>query len=125
MYSQKKFGFGLLAIAAVLLGSALPLGAQQLYQANFELPFAAHWGGTTLEPGQYTITVEQSLASRLIRIHGEHGTSLVLAGSYKPEAPAEHGRLTFAKLDGNYVVQEFSAGPLGQAFTFPAPKSAP
>jgi hypothetical protein len=123
MYLQKKFRFGLLAILAALSISALPLSAQQVYKATFDLPFSAHWGRTVLEPGEYTVTVEQGLAMRLIRIQGEGGTAVTVAGPYKTEPAGEYGRLTFANVGGTYVLEQFDAGSLGQAFTFGKPKS--
>jgi hypothetical protein len=125
MYLQKKFRFGLLAILAALSISALPLSAQQVYKATFDLPFAAQWGRTVLEPGEYTVTVEQGLAMRLIRIRGEGGTAVAVAGPYKMEPAAEHGRLTFANVGGTYVLEQFGTGSLGQSFTFAKPKALP
>jgi hypothetical protein len=124
MYLQKKFRSGLFVVLAGLSISAVPLSAQQVYKATFDLPFAAHWGRTVLEPGEYTVTVEQGLAMRLIRIQGEGGTAVTVAGPYKMEPAGEHGRLTFASVGGTYVLEQLDAGSLGQAFTFAKPKAS-
>jgi len=123
MYLQKKFRFGLLAILAGLIVSTLPLNAQQVYKAKFDLPFAARWGGALLEPGEYTISVEQGLAMRLIVIRGEGGTAVRIAGPYNLEPSAEDDRLTFTNVGGTYVLEQFGSGSLGQSFTFAVPKS--
>jgi len=122
MYLQKKFRSGLLTVLAALILSTMPLSAQQVYKATFDLPFAAHWGGTVLGPGEYTVTVEQGFAMRLIRVRGEGGSAVTVAGTYNVEPSAEHGRLTFAKLGETYVLARFGAGSLGESFTFAVPK---
>jgi hypothetical protein len=52
MNLQRKLKLGLLALALVLVASAVPANAQQLYRATFTLPFEAQWGSTVIEPGQ-------------------------------------------------------------------------
>jgi hypothetical protein len=123
MYLQKKFGFGLLAVVAGLIASTSPLSAQQVYKATFDLPFAAHWGGTDLEPGAYTVTVEQGLATKVIRVRGEGATALTFAIPSQIDASTEQGRLTFRNVGGTYVIEQFDAGSLGQSFTFAVPKA--
>lgn len=122
MYIQKKFRFGVMAILAGLIVSTLPLSAQQVYRTTFDLPFAANWSGTILEPGEYTVTVEQGLAMRLIRIDGEGGKAITVANPAESKPWADVGRLTFTNVDGNYVIQRFDAGPIGQSFSFATPK---
>jgi hypothetical protein len=123
MYLQKKFRFGLLVVLAGLIAGALPLSAQQLYRGTFELPVVTHWNGAVLEPGEYTVTVEQGLSLRLIRIQGEGRTAVAVAGTFNIEPFAENGRLTFENVGGAYVIREFDAGPLGQSFKFDVPKA--
>jgi hypothetical protein len=120
---QKKFRFGGLIFMAALVLSAVPLSAQQVYKASFELPFTAYWNSTILEPGEYTVTVEQGLAMRLIRVQGPRVTAVTVAASYNEEPFAEQGRLTFANVDGVYLLERFNAGTLGQSFAFTRPKS--
>jgi hypothetical protein len=120
---QKKFRFGVLVFLAALVLSALPLSAQQVYKATFELPFTAQWNRTILEPGEYTVTVEQALAMRLIRVNGPRVTAVAVAGSYNEEPFAEQGRLTFANVEGVYLLERFHAGTLGQSFSFDRPKA--
>jgi hypothetical protein len=120
---QKKFGFVAFVFLAALVLSALPLSAQQVYKATFELPFTAQWNRTILEPGEYTVTVEQGLAMRLIRVQGQRVTAVTVAGSYNEEPLAEQGRLTFANVDGVYLLEQFHAGTLGQSFSFDRPKA--
>jgi len=120
---QKKLRFGVGIFLTVLVISALPLSAQQVYKATFELPFTAQWNRTILEPGEYTVTVEQGLAMRLIRVQGPRVTAVTVASSYNEEPLAEEGRLTFANVDGVYLLEQFHAGTLGQSFSFDRPKA--
>jgi len=122
MNLQRKFRFGALGILAGFVLSVVPLSAQEIYKANFELPFAARWNGVVLEQGEYTVTIEQGLAMRLIRIRGEGQNLIRVAGPYKEEPVTEHGHLTFANVGGAYVLQQFDAGALGQSFSFAKPK---
>jgi hypothetical protein len=123
MNLQKKFRYGFLVILAGLIVWALPLSAQQLYKGTFDLPFTAHWNGAVLEPGKYTVTVEQGLATRLIRVQGEGRTVVAVANPSQVETSTENGRIIFAQVGGNYAIEELIAGSLGQSYTFALPKS--
>ncbi len=70
MNLQRKLKVGLLALAIVLVAAAVPANAQQIYKATFTLPFEAQWGNTVVEPGDYSITVEDALGQKVIRLHG-------------------------------------------------------
>jgi len=61
MNMQSKLRFALLTVAIALVAAAIPANAQQLYKGTFTIPFETKVGKTTMEPGQYTITVEQAL----------------------------------------------------------------
>lgn len=123
MYLQKTFRFGLLTVMATLAVSTLPLNAQQLYKGNFDLPFESRWNGTTLEPGRYTVTVEQGLAMKLIRIHGEGRTTVAVVRVSDAAPLAEGSQIIFAHVGGTYAVQRLEAGSLGESFDFDIPKA--
>ncbi len=118
MNLQKKLRFGLLAVALALVAVAVPAHAQQLYKATFDLPFEAQWGKTVLEPGQYTITVEEALGQKLIRLHGAAQLA-IFAGPSSPEPVGDNGRLTFVSVNGLYTLRSFQAAAIGQSFVFP------
>ncbi|HEV8041241.1 MAG TPA: hypothetical protein VGP62_20370 [Bryobacteraceae bacterium] len=124
MNLQKKLKLGLLALALVLVVSAVPANAQQLYRATFTLPFEAQWGSTVIEPGEYTITVEEALGQKLIRVNGSGERQLaIFAGLSSSEPYGDNGKLVFVNVDGLYTLKAFSAAAIGQAFIFPVHKS--
>ena len=122
MNLQSKLRFGLLAVAIALVPAAIPASAQQLYKGTFTIPFETKWGHTVMEPGQYTITVEQALGQKLIRVHGP-GELAMFATPSRLEPVGDNGKLTFVSIDGLYTLKTFSAGAIGQSFIFPVPKA--
>jgi len=123
MNLQKKLKLGLLALAIVLVASAVPANAQQLYRATFTLPFEAQWGSTVIEPGQYTIAVEEALGQKLIRVSGDGEQLAIFAGISSSEPYGDNGKLVFVNVDGLYTLKAFSAAAIGKAFVFPVHKS--
>jgi hypothetical protein len=122
MNLQRKLKVGLLALAIVLVASAVPANAQQIYRATFTLPFEAQWGSTMIEPGQYTITVEEALGQKLIRVHGA-GDVALFAGISSSEPYGDTSKLVFENVAGVYTLKAFSAAAIGQSFMFPVHKS--
>jgi hypothetical protein len=120
---QKKLRFGLFALAIALVAAAVPASAQQLYKATFDLPFEAQWGKTVVEPGQYTIVVEEALGQKLIRLRGATQLAMFAIPSSYPEPVGDTGRLTFVSVDGLYTLKSFSIAAIGKSFYFPVPKS--
>src|SRR5579863_9367500 len=123
MNLQRKLKLGLLALALVLVASSVPANAQQLYRATFTLPFEAQWGSTIIEPGQYTITVEEALGQKLIRVNGPREQLAIFAGISSSEPYGDNGKLVFVNVDGLYTLKAFSAAAIGKAFVFPVHKS--
>ena len=123
MNLQRKLKLGLLALALVLVASAVPANAQQLYRATFTLPFEAQWGSTVIEPGQYTITVEDALGQKLIRVNGAGEQLAMFAGISNSEPYGDNGKLVFVNVNGLYTLKAFSAAAIGRAFIFPVHKS--
>jgi hypothetical protein len=118
MNLQKKLKFGLLALAVMVAVSAVPANAQQLYRATVTLPFESQWGKTVMEPGQYTITVEDALGQKLIRLHGAAELA-ILPGISSYEPYGDKGKLVFVNINGVYTLKGFDAGAIGQSFVFP------
>jgi hypothetical protein len=120
MNLQRKLKVGLLALAIVLVAAAVPANAQQIYKATFTLPFEAQWGKTVIEPGQYTITVEDALGQKLIRVNGAETTALAMfANPSSPEPNGDNGKLVFVNVNGMYTLKAFSAAAIGETFFFP------
>jgi hypothetical protein len=122
MNLQTKLRFGLLAVAIALVPAAIPARAQQLYKGTFTIPIETKWGHTVMEPGQYTITVEQPFAQKLLRIHGP-GELVMFATPSNLDPVGDNGKLTFVSVNGLYTLQTFSVGAIGQSFSFPVPKA--
>ena len=122
MNLQSKLRFALLAVAIALVPAAIPANAQQLYKGTFTIPFETKWGKTTMEPGQYTITVEQALGQKLVRVHGP--AEMAMFGTPSGIDPARgNGQLKFVSINGLYTLKTFSAGATGESFNFPLPKA--
>ena len=124
MNLQRKLKVGLLALAIVLVAAAVPANAQQIYKATFTLPFEAQWGKTVIEPGQYTITVEDALGQKLIRVNGaENGEMAMFVTPSSPEPSGDNGKLVFVNVNGLYTLKAFDAAAIGQSFIFPVHKA--
>jgi hypothetical protein len=122
MNLQSNLRFALLAVAITLAPATIPANAQQLYKGTFAIPFETKWGNTTMEPGQYTITVEQALGQKLVRVHGP-GELAIFGTPSSIDAAGGNGQLTFVSIDGLYTLKTFSAGATGESFMFPVPKA--
>jgi len=120
-----------LTISLALIGLALGLttaqaNAQPLLRGTFELPAAAYWGDTLLQPGQYTITMSLEVrdVARVPAIYlsgeGMHATFLAIA---KPAKETGRNFLDVANIDGTYVIRAFDAGTIGESFAFGVTKS--
>jgi hypothetical protein len=113
-----------LTIGLALLGLALGLttvqaNAQPVLKGTFELPAAAYWGNTLLQPGQYTIwmSMEMRDIARVPTIHlsgeGINATFLAIA---KPAQESGRNYLDVANIDGTY-------GMIGESFAFGVTKN--
>jgi hypothetical protein len=122
MNLQSKLRFGLLAVAIALMPAAIPASAQQLYKGTFTIPIETKWGHTLMEPGQYTITVEQALGQKLVRIHGP-GELAMFASPSGLDPVGGNGKLTFVSVNGLYTLRTFYAAAMGQSFIFPVAKA--
>ncbi|HLK20000.1 MAG TPA: hypothetical protein VKT81_13650 [Bryobacteraceae bacterium] len=122
MNLQKMLKLGLLALAIMLVASAVPANAQQVYKATFTLPFEAQWGSTVIEPGEYTISVEDAPGQQLVRLRGSADLA-VFPGLTNWEPYGEKAKLVFVNINGLYTLRSFEASEIGKSFTFPIHKS--
>jgi len=121
---QKKFRFGVFALAAVALVLTVgPVSAQQqLYHGTFELPFEAQLGKYVLEPGQYSVSLEESFGQKIFRIRGSELMS-VLATPPDLGKYSDNNKLVFSNTGGVYSLEKFDIGVIGQAYSFPVSKN--
>ena len=108
------------ALAALALGmTTTKAGAETRLKGSFELPGAAYFGDTLLQPGQYTIWMSAEARDRAPAIHvsGE-GVTKTFFGISKPTPESGRNCLKMIPVDGTYVVSAFDTGVLGKSFSF-------
>jgi hypothetical protein len=126
MNIRKHFTIGL-ALAGLALGlTTVQANAQSVLKGTFELPAAAYWGDTLLQPGQYTMlmnTEVQDIAHvPTIRVSGE-GINATFLAVARPDKESGRNFLSVVNIDGTYVIRAFDAGLLGKSFGFAVTKS--
>jgi hypothetical protein len=120
-----------LTIGLALLGLALGLttvqaNAQPVLKGTFELPTAAYWGNTLLQPGHYTIWMSTEVRDLAhvpaIHLSGE-GVKATFLAIARPEKESGRNYLDVADIDGTYVIRAFDAGLIGESFAFGVTKN--
>ncbi len=111
-----------LALAALALGlTTVNAKAQPVLKGNFELPTAAYFGDTLLQPGQYTISMSTEVRDiahvPVIHLTGE-GINKTFLAIARPQAETSRNVLDVVNIDGAYVIKAFDAGTLGETFAF-------
>ena len=126
MNGRKHFSIGLALIGLALGFTTVRANAQPVLKGTFELPTAAYFGDTLLQPGQYTISMSTEVRdmTRVPAIHvsgeGINKTFLAIA---QPAEESGRNYLDIANIDGTYVIRAFDAGTLGESFAFGVTKS--
>ena len=126
MNKRKHFAIGLALIGLALGITAVQANAEPVLKGTFELPAAAYWGDTLLQPGQYTIWMSTEVRdmARLPTIHlsgeGVNATFLAIA---RPARESGRNYLDIANVEGTYVVRAFDAGSIGESFAFGVTRS--
>jgi len=126
MNIRKQLTIGLALVGLALGLTTMQANAQPVLKGTFELPAAAYWGNTLLQPGQYTIwmsTEVRDLASvPVIHLTGEgvHAAFLAVA---RPDKESGRNYLNVANIDGTYVIRAFDAGLIGESFAFGVTKN--
>ena len=117
---QMKFAIGALMLVGILSAQA---GAQQ-YKGKFSLPVEAYWGGTVLQPGEYTMWIEnEQPGTALLRVSGNGKTATAMIGSFEYRTVNSRGRIVLAEVDGIYALRQLDAGVLGKLFSFTLPRA--
>jgi len=126
MRIRKQLTIGLAVLGVALGLTTAQASAQPVLKGSFELPTAAYWGNTLLQPGQYTIWMSTEVRDiavvPAIHVSGE-GINLTVLAIAKPDRESGRNYLDIAAIDGTYVIRAFDAGLLGESFTFGVTKS--
>jgi hypothetical protein len=119
-----QYALGAIALAAAL-GLTIPkANADQVYRGTFHLPFQTYWGGSVLEPGDYTVSMEGATERlSVIHVQGEKGVATILTGPVEVRDGVGKGRLVLANVNGLYAIRELDAGAIGKSFSFALPKN--
>ena len=126
MDTRKHLTIGSALIGLALGLTTLPASAEPILKGTFELPAAAYWGNTLLQPGQYTIWMrtEAEALERVPVIHlsgeGVNATFLAVA---RPAKESGRDLLEVDNISGTYVIRAFKAGSIGESFGFGVTKS--
>ena len=117
----------ILSLAALALGLGVTATHASAQQETFHLPFAARWGSTALESGDYKLsdTIGQS-GSHLIYV-SQRGRGAVILPEANEILPRHFDRssLELVNVNGAYFVRRYRSVLTGQVFTFPVPKGTP
>jgi hypothetical protein len=99
--------------------------AEQILKGSFDLPTPAYWGSTLLQPGEYSFTVDETMArTPMVHLKGEGVDVLVLASPISASPVSERTYLTLENFNGVYAVRELNAGAIGASFDFSVSKAA-
>jgi len=126
MNVRKHFTIGLALIGLALGLTTVQASADTVLKGTFELPAAAYWGDTLLQPGQYTIWMSTEVhdIAHVPAIHlsgeGIHATFLAVG---RPDKESSRNYLEVVNIDGTYVIRAFDAGLIGESFAFGVTKS--
>ncbi|MGA3074405.1 MAG: hypothetical protein ABSG56_12000 [Bryobacteraceae bacterium] len=126
MNVRKHLTIGLALVGLALGLTTVQANAQPVLKGTFELPAAAYWGNTLLQPGQYSIWMSTEMRDLAhvpaIHLSGE-GINLTFLAIAKPDKESGRNYLDVANIDGTYVIRAFDAGLIGESFAFGVTKN--
>ena len=126
MNVRKHLTIGLALVGLALGLTTVPASAEQVLKGSFELPEAAYWGDTLLQPGQYTIWMSTEVRdlqhAPAIHLSGE-GVDVTFLTIARPAKETGRNYLDIANVDGAYVIRAFDAGSIGESFAFGVTKN--
>jgi hypothetical protein len=126
MNGRKHLTIGLALLGLALGFTTARANAQPVLKGSFELPAAAYFGDTLLQPGQYTIWMSTEVRDiahvPAIHLIGE-GVNKTFLAMARPAAETGRNFLDVANIDGTYVIRAFDAGSLGESFAFGVTKN--
>ncbi len=123
MNLQKRFALTLALVTLAAL-TAAGASAQTITQATFTLPTQTYWNDVLLQPGEYTLTLDRSLAGiQLVHVRGEGATATFLTPAGSEESYG-HSCFKVDEVNGSYIIREFDSGLLGRSYRFAVSKAA-
>lgn len=113
---------GLLAAAFGLFAGQAK--AQSVYTGKFTLPFEARWGSEVLQPGNYTIALDDSTrAPGLLVLRGEGKEAFIVASATDFNSKySNDSKLILVDNGSGYAVQTLVAGEAGITMSYALPK---
>lgn len=126
MNVRKHLTIGLALVGLALGLTTVQAGAEPVLKGTFELPAAAYWGDTLLQPGPYTIWMSTEVRDLAhvpaIHLSGE-GINATFLAIARPDKESGRNYLDIANIDGTYVIRAFDAGSIGESFAFGVTKN--
>ncbi len=120
----KNCAFAVSLFALAICGGASQANAQSL-RGSFNLPFEAHWGNVTLEPGQYTLSLpSEATLFPVLFVSSQGKTKMILVGTSAAMAESDRSYLRVENIGETHVIRQFRSGPMGKVLTFNVSKSA-
>ena len=119
----RKALLGCATLGACLGISTLNMNAQS---ARFTMPVEAHWNGSVLEPGEYTVSFPSAANPlRVLRVYGP-GTNVNIVVPWFSQLPVDSRKaayLTLVNVNGAYVVKSLDDTAAARKFEFKVPKA--
>jgi hypothetical protein len=120
---HKRFALTLALVTLAAL-TAAGASAQTITKATFALPTQTYWNDTLLQPGEYTLSLDRSLAGiELVHLRGEGSSATFLTPAGSKESSG-HSCFKVDEVNGTYIIREFDEGPLGRSYRFGVSKAA-
>jgi hypothetical protein len=122
MNLHKRFALTL-ALATLVVLTAVGASAQTMTKATFTLPEQVYWNSTLLQPGEYTLALERDMSGvEIVSVRGE-GVGVMFIAPAGSVDISGHSCLRIDEVNGTYVVRELDAGAIGRAFRFGVSKA--
>ena len=109
------------------VAALMAVGGSALLQAGepatFHLSVVTHWGGATLQPGDYTMSLpNDGIGQHQLKVEGEGKTVCILpiVADLAQEEGGSHLDLT--ESHGDFFVQDFYSSAEGKEYRFSVPK---
>jgi hypothetical protein len=107
------------AIAVALGMTVMTLNAQP--QGSFNLPFQAHWGPITLQPGEHVVRAPFTAGQAVVSLTTDKATSLVVPMTTESTGSFGHAYLRVVRVGGEYYVNTYQSAT-GKRYSFATPK---
>ncbi|HVN06981.1 MAG TPA: hypothetical protein VMT86_21335 [Bryobacteraceae bacterium] len=118
---MKSIRFALLSsLTLALLGPSMGARANaQGLTGNFTLPFAAHWGTATLQPGDYTFKAATVPGGKLFVYQGKRAVAMIYAQSFGLKASGR-SVLVVERDEAAQTIRQMVLPDIGLVLYYPA-----